>query len=97
MELLWLAAAERDLMELYDRAEAHGGGTALLERIGQSTGNLRAFPLIAPVFAGSIRRLVLVKLSLGVFYAVEGRRVLILRVLDLRQHPGTIRRRLGLD
>jgi plasmid stabilization system protein ParE len=97
MDIVWLAAAERDLMHLYDRAELSQGGDQLLENVRRSTENLRAFPFIAPAFADRIRRLVLVGRSLGVFYCVEGARVMVLRVLDLRQEPGTIRRKLGLD
>jgi plasmid stabilization system protein ParE len=96
MDIVWLAAAERDLMGFYDRAERHQGGDQLLERIRQSADNLREFPFIAPVFAERIRRLVLVRESLGIFYAVDGRRVMVLRVLNLKQEPGMIRRKLGL-
>lgn len=95
-EIVWLAAAERDLMFLYDQAERTGGGRMLMDTVEQSVGILGAYPFIAPAFAGSIRRLLIVKHSLGAFYAVEDQRVMILRVLDLRQDPRTIRRRLGL-
>jgi plasmid stabilization system protein ParE len=96
-DVVWLAAAERDLMRLYDRAEETQGGDAFLDTIQQSVGNLRGFPFIAPTFAGGIRRLLISKHPLGVFYAVEGNRVMILRVLDLRQDPQTIRRKLDID
>lgn len=96
-DIIWLAAAERDLMRLYDQAEQTQSGDAFLQTIQQSVGNLRGFPFIAPTFAGSIRRLLISKHPLGVFYAVEGSRVMILRLLDLRQDPATIRRKLGFE
>jgi hypothetical protein len=41
-----------------------------------------------------IRRLVVSKTPLGVFYALAGRRVLVAAILDLRQSPESIQKRL---
>lgn len=95
--VIWLAAAERDVQRLYERAEEWNGGDAFLDRLEKCTRPLHSFPSLAPVFSGEIRRLLLARDSLGVFYAVEGMRIVILRVSDLRQDPKMIRRKLGID
>jgi hypothetical protein len=47
-------------------------------------------PFLARIHQGGIRRFVLRRFKLGVFYAVEGERVLVCRILDLRQSPEII-------
>ena len=60
-------------------------------QVDKALGILRAFPEAGPVnFAGRIRRLVVMKTHLGIFYSIAGRRVLVGAVLDLRQSPRTI-------
>lgn len=49
---------------------------------------------MAPVYRGKIRRLVLRPFELGVFYAVEGDRLMIGAILDLREDPEQIERRV---
>ena len=56
---------------------------------------LRQHPELAPVYRGSSRRLVLKPFGLGVFYAIEGDRLMVGAILDLRQDPQSIQRRLA--
>jgi plasmid stabilization system protein ParE len=55
---------------------------------------LRTFKEIAPVFHGSHRRLLVHGFPYGIFYTIEGRRIIVSGVMDLRQDPDVIRRRL---
>jgi plasmid stabilization system protein ParE len=53
-------------------------------------------PESAPVYAGEFRRLLVRKFDHGIFYRIHGARIVVTAVLDLRQDPTTIRRRLNL-
>jgi plasmid stabilization system protein ParE len=98
MEVVLLAAAESDLMEHYLRLEElhEGLGTRLDDDVAEALELLAKNPLIAPPFGGVLRRQLLRRWGLGIFYSMTGRRVLVTRVLDLRQNPKRIRRLLGL-
>ncbi len=65
-----------------------------MRHLDVALGRRRAFPEIAPVFAEPCRRLPVRGFPFGIFYAVEGRRLIIVGVMDLRQDPASIRRRL---
>jgi hypothetical protein len=45
-------------------------------------------------YRGKLRRLVLRPFGFGVFYAIEGERLMVGALLDLRQAPDAIERRL---
>ena len=89
LELVILQAAQADLLEIYvrfgDRTEA---------RIDRSLELLREQPRIGPVFEGDLRRFVVSGSPFGIFYFVYPTRVVISAVLDLRQEPKWIRKRL---
>ncbi len=57
-------------------------------------GQLRTFPQIAPLFHESYRRLLVHGYPYGIFYSIEGSRIIVAGVMDLRQDPEAIRRRL---
>ncbi len=59
-----------------------------------SFGTLRAFPEIAPLFHGTYRRLLVHGFPYGIFYTIEGRRIIIAGVMNLRQDPNSIRKNL---
>ena len=50
---------------------------------------------MAPVYRGSYCRLVLKLFGFGIFYAVGSDRVMVGAILDLRQNPESIERRLS--
>src|SRR5215813_9075811 len=54
------------------------------------------FPHLHEEYAPRLRRAVLPRWSLGVFYRSTSRFILIAAVVDLRRDPAAIRRRLGL-
>ncbi len=89
-EIVLLQGAQGDLLSIY----AANGERAYL-RVDKALGILRLFPEVGPInFGSKIRRLVVTKTNLGVFYTVAGKRVLVGAIMDLRQSPEIIERRL---
>jgi plasmid stabilization system protein ParE len=96
MTLVFLLGAELDIQRAYSRLENHaeGRGDALSQHLDEAFARIAANPLMAPLHYESYRRLVLRKFPLGVFYVLESDRIVIHALLDLRQDPEGIRRRL---
>ncbi|MBB5033850.1 hypothetical protein [Prosthecobacter vanneervenii] len=56
---------------------------------------LEVFPEIGPVvYRGNIRRVLVFRRHFGLFYVVEDRGIILHALLDLRQDPQSIMRRL---
>lgn len=96
MQIELLRGAEADLLENYVRFEElnEGLGERFYRTIDYVLERIRQFPEIAPVYQGPYRRLVVRPFGYGIFYSIEGERVMIGAILDLRQDPHSIRRRL---
>lgn len=89
-EIVLLQGAQSDLLAIYA-----GRGERVYHEVDKALGILRVFAEIAPIhFAKRIRRLVVTKTTLGIFYSITGDRVLVGAVLDLRQSQKGIRKRL---
>jgi hypothetical protein len=56
---------------------------------------LRRHPEIAPVYAPPYRRMLMREFPCGVFYEAQPSRTVVAAIMDLRQAPQAIRRRLG--
>ena len=95
----WLASGESDLDGLFAArfAVSETRALAFLEMVEQALALLRNFPELAPVYRHPFRRFILRDMQTGIFYTLEGRRLFIHALLDLRQDPATLRRRLGLS
>ena len=90
-EIVLLSGAQSDLLAIYS-----GRGERVYHEVDKALGILRLFPEIAPVhFESSIRRLVVTKTTLGIFYSVTGQRVFVGAILDLRQSPRSIKKLLS--
>lgn len=89
-EHFFTSAADDDFQSLYERY-----GDPFYEIVEAAITRLRVHPLSAPVFDGPVRRLVLRGTPLGLFYGVHGTRLAIVAILDLRQDPDTIARRIS--
>jgi hypothetical protein len=88
--IVLLQGAQSDLLSIYAAR-----GERMYLQVDKSLGILRTFPEAGPInFGGHIRRLVVPRTPLGVFYSITGKRVLVGAVLDLRQSPDAIERRL---
>jgi hypothetical protein len=88
-ELVILQGAQSDLLSIYATK-----GRMVYGLVDVAFGLLREFPLAGPVYYRSIRRLLVTKTNLGIFYSVTGQRVMVGAILDLRQSRRAIRSRL---
>jgi plasmid stabilization system protein ParE len=93
MDIVWTRAAESDLQALYQNLEEHAFGDDFLSLIDASLHLLLQFPEMAPIFDVPLRRLVLNNRRYGLFYCIEGRRIILHAVADLRRDPEELRER----
>jgi plasmid stabilization system protein ParE len=68
----------------------------LNEEIGMTLDLISQFPQLHERFDGDLRRAVLKRWSLGIFYERLADAIFVSAILDLRRNPAAIRRRLGL-
>jgi plasmid stabilization system protein ParE len=68
----------------------------LNEEIGTTLDLISQFPQLHERFNGDLRRAVLKRWSLGIFYQRLADAIFVAAILDLRRNPAAIRRRLGL-
>jgi plasmid stabilization system protein ParE len=96
IELILLLQADLDIQAAFERYEDFqaGRGEVFLRHLDAALGLLRQHPEIAPVYAGPYRRMLIREFPYGIFYEVMPTRLVIAAVVDLRQNPHTIRRRL---
>lgn len=97
-EIVVLAVAEAQLFELYNKLEdrREGLGDRFDADYRGTCVDLKSFPEIGPKYEGRIRRLLMRRWHVGLFYVIEGDRIMILGALDVRQSPRSIREQLGL-
>lgn len=95
-ELVFLLSADIDIQSAYEFYESsqEGRGKVFMRHLDLAFGRLRVFPESAPVFQEPHRRQLVHGFPYGVFYTIEGNRIIVSGVMDLRQDPGSIRRRL---
>jgi plasmid stabilization system protein ParE len=95
-ELVILFSADADIQSAFEFYEAFqlGRGEIFMRHLDVAFGQLGTYPEAAPFFHKSYRRLLVHGFPCGIFYTIEGRRVIISGVMDLLQDPESIRRRL---
>ena len=95
-ELVFLLSADADIQTAYEFYEAfqEGRGEVFMRHLDAAFGRLRTFPEISPPIHEAHRRLLVHGFPYGVFYTIEGRRIIVAAIMDLRQDPEIIRRRL---
>lgn len=96
-EVVILLAADADVQSAFEYYEAYqaGGGEFFMRHLDAALGRARLFPESAPIFYQEYRRLLVHRFPYGVFFTVVGQRLIVVAVLDLRQDPAAIHRRLG--
>lgn len=96
LDLILLTRAEHALQEIYEFLEDRetGNGDRFLESLDTALGQLRRFPQSGSRFHRSYRRLLISGWRYGLIYCVEGRRVVVTRLVDLRQDPEALRESL---
>ena len=96
-EIVVLARAHDEILGLIFRLDEwrEGLGSECDEEIEEALRFLKQFPEGAPVSEfPPLRRMLVQRFSLDIFYMVHGSRVVIHAVLNLQQDPEYIRRRL---
>ena len=96
MRIELLRGAEADVLEHFVRLEEQraGSGERFYRSLDAALELVRRQPQMAPLYRANVRRLVLRTFRLGVFYAIEGERLMVGAILDLRQNPAQIERRV---
>ena len=96
MELLLLARAEAEVLETQARLEdaVAGLGERFNLRVGRGVGPTHRIPQSGSVYTAPFRRVLVRDFPFGIFYSIEGRRIVVQAVLDLRQDPQAIERKL---
>ncbi len=95
----FLAGADRDVFEIFARIEARNPEAAdtFLQGVADSVRQLGEHPESGSAFVAPFRRLLMRGFPFGIFYSVVGERLFVQAVLDLRQSPEAIRRRLKIE
>jgi hypothetical protein len=96
-ELTLLHSADVDIQIAYERYESQqdGRGEIFLRHLDVALERLRKFPRTGPLFHRTYRRLVVPAYPFGIFYSLAGTRIVVAGVIDLRQDPENIQRRLN--
>jgi plasmid stabilization system protein ParE len=97
LSALWTLGAEADVQDIYARFEdwEEGSGDRFYDDLLTSVRLLEAFPLIGPiVYADKVRRVLVFNRHYGLFYVVEARGIILHALLDLRQDPSQLLRRI---
>lgn len=88
-EHFFTAAADADFQTHFARY-----GDPIYYAVDQEIELLKRHPKAGPIYDEPVRRLVIRDTPLGLFYAIHGNRIAVLAVLDLRQDPAVIAKRL---
>ncbi len=95
-ELILLLKAEVDVQSAYARYEDYqsGRGEVFVSRLDAAFTLIRLYPEIAGQVAKGYRRMLIRDFPYGIFYKLQGQRIIVTAVLDLRQDPEVLRKRL---
>lgn len=96
-ELILLSQADLDIQAGFERYEGYqqGRGEVFMRQLDAALTLLRQHPEAAPVYAGPYRRMLVREFPYGIFYQEQPARVIVAAIMDLRQDPRAIRRKLG--
>lgn len=94
--LILLLQADQDIQTAFNRYEEFqaGRGEIFLRHLDAALTLLRQHPELAPVYAGRYRRLLVRDFPYGIFYVIQPTRIVVSAILDLRQNPEAIRRKV---
>jgi len=88
-EVIWTWSAEVDMQRLHASAEDHseGSGNQFLSEVEKATVLLLCFPQMAKLWRSPVRRLILRRRHLALFYVPEPRGIVVIGVADPRGDP----------
>ena len=95
-ELIFLLQADLDIQTAFDKYESfqEGRGEVFMRHLDAALTLLRTHPEIAPRYSGAYRRMLIRDFPYGIFYQAQPMRLVIAAIMDLRQDPEEIRRKL---
>ena len=95
-DLILLLQAELDIQGAFNRYEdfQEGRGEVFMRQLDAALTLLRRHPEIAAPYGNRYRRMLLRDFPYGVFYQVQPSRIVVAAIIDLRQDPEKIRRKL---
>ncbi len=98
-EITILAGADREILEIYVLLEDFqpGLGDRFSTGLDRTLSLIGSNPGIGPFFRKDIRRMLVKGFPYAAFYTIEPTRIILQAVLDLRQSPEAIRRRLRIS
>ena len=98
LEVIFLLAAEVDVQGAYERFEEQreGRGDQFLRHLRHLESLLAGNPQMGVSVGRGIRKLLMPRFDHGIFYTVEGSRIMVAAVIDLRRDPDYIRSRIGI-
>lgn len=98
-ELVFLLSADSDIQTAFNRCEEFqaGRGELLIRHLDLCFEQIRRFPESGPAFVRTYRRMLVPGFPFGIFYSTEGSRIIVAALLDLRQDPTSIRKRLDVQ
>jgi plasmid stabilization system protein ParE len=96
--LILLHQADSDIQGAFNRYEdiQAGRGELFLKQLDLALGFLKQNPEAGRPYGARYRRFLVRGFPFGVFYQVQPTRIVVAAVIDLRQNPETIRKKLGL-
>jgi plasmid stabilization system protein ParE len=93
MEVVILSGADADLDDIYDRLGVSGAGDRFLHAVDRRLELLRQFPRLVPAsLVTKVRKVKIGRTPFGLFYPLEGQRLMVVAIQDLRQDPRTLAR-----
>jgi plasmid stabilization system protein ParE len=95
-EVVWLAGADADLLWIFDMLEERqpGHGEQFMKDLDSELAWLRQYPEARPEKPAPFRKQRIADSPFAIFYTSEARGILVHAILDLRQEPRAIYRRL---
>jgi len=91
--VIWTGGAESDLLDIFNREEdfPEGAGESFVNHTSELLALLRKQPLLGRRWLGCVRKINIRRSGIGLFYAIESRRIVVIAVLNLRRSPATLR------
>lgn len=95
-DLILLLQADQDIQTAFNRYEEFqdGRGEIFLRHLDAALALLRRHPEIGPSYSGQYRRMLIRDFPYGIFYTIQPKRIVVSAVVDLRQNPESIRKKL---
>lgn len=92
MEVVILSGADADLDEIFATRE---NAEEFLVAVDRQLDLARRFPSLAPrALSKKLRKMKIKRTPFGIFYTVEGGRLMVIAIQDLRQAPDALARKL---